>query len=107
MFSPPPPQSPAFSPREDVAAGPQITVVAAHENQVFRANGFRNALQKLSGNDDIKVALINKNTKALKVDQDSHAATLLGNVEGRKCIIVSVRVDSARWQRPALWYAQS
>lgn len=63
--------------------------MAAHENCVFRASGFRNALQKLSGDDDIKVALINT-TKALNVKEDSESATLVGNVQGRKCIIVSV-----------------
>jgi len=66
---------------------PKITIVAAHENCVFRASGFRNALQKLSGDDDIKVALINT-TKALNVKEDSESATLVGNVQGRKCIIV-------------------
>lgn len=64
----------------------KITVVAAHENQVFRANGFRNALQKLSGNDDIRVALIS-NTKAFNVHENSDS-TLVGDVKGRKCIIV-------------------
>jgi hypothetical protein len=63
-------------------------VVAAHENQVFRANGFRNALQKLSGNDDIRVALIS-NTKAFNVHENSDS-TLVGDVKGRKCIIVRV-----------------
>jgi len=69
---------------------PKITVVAAHENQVFRANGFRNALQKLSGNNsDIRVALIS-NTKALRWSESSESTTIVGDVEGRKCIIVSV-----------------
>lgn len=69
----------------------QITVVAAHENQVFRANGFRNALQKLSGSDDIRVALIT-NTKSSNVrnrEKSGISTTLVGDVEGRKCIIVS------------------
>ena len=61
-------------------------MVAAHENQVFRANGFRNALQKLSGNDDIRVALIS-NTKAFNVHENTDS-TLVGDVKGRKCIIV-------------------
>ena len=61
-------------------------MVAAHENQVFRANGFRNALQKLSGNDDIRVALIS-NTKAFNKHENSDS-TLVGDVKGRKCIIV-------------------
>ena len=64
-------------------------MVAAHENQVFRANGFRNALQKLSGNEDIRVALIS-NTKAFNARSTTmgESTTLVGDVEGRKCIIV-------------------
>lgn len=71
-------------------------MVAAHENQVFRANGFRNALQKLSGSDDINVALIS-NTKALNVHEKSDSTTLVGDVEGRKCIIVRKLYLVIRW----------
>jgi ribose-phosphate pyrophosphokinase len=66
---------------------PKITVVAAHENQVFRANAFRSALQKLSRHDDIRVALVS-NTKDLKHDNESDSTTLVvGDVRGRKCIM--------------------
>lgn len=62
--------------------------MAAHENQVFRANVFRNALMKLSGNDDIRVALIS-NSRALNENTMSDNAQVVGGVEGRQCIIVS------------------
>lgn len=66
---------------------PKITVVAAHENQVFRANAFRSALQKLSGHDDIRVALIS-NTKGLSGHDKSDSTTLVvGDVRKRKCIM--------------------
>ncbi|KAL7428467.1 hypothetical protein ACHAXH_001579 [Discostella pseudostelligera] len=79
---------------------PKITVVAAHENQVFRANGFRNALQKLSGNDDIRVALIS-NTKAFNVHENSDS-TLVGDVKGRKCIIIDDIINTGGTMRNAI-----
>mmetsp|Transcript_28335 Transcript_28335/g.68201 ORF Transcript_28335/g.68201 Transcript_28335/m.68201 type:complete len:648 (-) Transcript_28335:1945-3888(-) len=83
---------------------PKITVIAAHENQVFRANGFRNALQKLSGSDDIRVALIN-NTKALNRrdgNRPALATTLVGDVNGRKCIIVDDIINTGGTMRKAI-----
>lgn len=65
----------------------QITVVAAHENQVSRANVFRNALMKLSGSNDIQVALIS-NTRKLSDNTMSSSAEIVGDVDGRQCIIV-------------------
>jgi hypothetical protein len=62
--------------------------VAAHENQVFRANVFRNALMKLSGSDDIRVALVS-NSRAISERTMSDNAEIVGAVKGRQCIIVS------------------
>lgn len=86
--------------KEEKQALPKITVVAAHENQVFRANGFRNALQKLSGNDDIRVALIS-NTKAFNVHENSDS-TLVGDVKGRKCIIIDDIINTGGTMRNAI-----
>jgi len=91
---------------------PKITIVAAHENQVFRANGFRNALQKLSGNEDIRVALVS-DTKSLwrtqspnasmpSVHDKSHSTTLVGDVEGRRCIIVDDIINTGGTLRNAI-----
>jgi phosphoribosylpyrophosphate synthetase len=43
---------------------------------------------KLSGNDDIRVALIS-NSRALNENTMSDNAQVVGEVEGRQCIIVS------------------
>mmetsp|Transcript_24062 Transcript_24062/g.57024 ORF Transcript_24062/g.57024 Transcript_24062/m.57024 type:complete len:601 (+) Transcript_24062:43-1845(+) len=79
---------------------PKLTIVAAHENQVFRANGFRNALQKLSGSEDndIRVALIS-NTKTRKWDTSS---SLVGDVKGRTCIIVDDIINTGGTMRNAI-----
>lgn len=78
----------------------KLTIVAAHENQVFRANGFRNALQKLSGSkdNDIRVALIS-NTKTRKWDTSS---LLVGDVKGRACIIVDDIINTGGTMRNAI-----
>jgi len=98
--------------KEDTKEEPKITIVAAHENQVFRANGFRNALQKLSGNEDIRVALVS-DTKSLwrtqspnasmpSVHDKSHSTTLVGDVKGRKCIIVDDIINTGGTLRNAI-----
>ena len=77
---------------------PKITVVAAHENQVARANVFRLSLQKLSGHEDIRLALVS-NTKGLKGKADS---SLVGNVQGRKCIIIDDIINTGSTMRNAI-----
>jgi ribose-phosphate pyrophosphokinase len=77
---------------------PKITVVAAHENQVARANAFRLSLQKLSGHEDIRLALVS-NTKGLKGKADS---SLVGNVQGRKCIIIDDIINTGSTMRNAI-----
>ena len=77
---------------------PKITVVAAHENQVDRANAFRLSLQKLSGHEDIRLALVS-NTKGLKGKADS---SLVGNVQGRKCIIIDDIINTGSTMRNAI-----
>jgi len=78
---------------------PKITIVAAHENHVFRANVFRNALVKLSGSDDndIRVALVS-NTTARKWESSS----LVGDVQGRTCIIVDDIINTGGTMRNAI-----
>ena len=77
----------------------QITVVAAHENQVFRANGFRNALMKLPGSDDSRGALVS-HSKDLNVH--GKVTTLVGDTEGRKCIIVDDIINTGGTMRKAI-----
>lgn len=84
-------------PKED----PKITIVAAHENQVFRANGFRSALQKLSGSSDIRVALVS-NSKDLNIHNKSNTTSLVGDVKGRKCIIVDDIVNTGSTMKTAI-----
>lgn len=82
---------------------PDVTVVASHEGQVFRATHFRRVLQRLSGK-NVELAVLTK-SKMLRspseedgIDNNHHARRavsteiytpgLVGNVQGRKCIIV-------------------
>lgn len=79
----------------------QITIVAAHESQVFRANGFRSALQKLSGTSDIRVALVSSSSD-VNVHNKTKTSSVVGDVEGRKCIIVDDIVNTGSTLKGAI-----
>lgn len=64
---------------------PAVTVVAAHEGQVFRAAHLRSVLRRLSGQ-RIELAILSKNK--LSPGDTRSSPSLIGDVKGRTCIIV-------------------
>jgi len=71
---------------------PKITIVASHEGQVSRATHFRNVIQRLSG-DQVELAVLTKQ-KVRPGDKRVFKSKLIGNVQGRVCIIVDDIVNT-------------
>lgn len=79
---------------------PPVTVVASHEGQVARATQVRDVLKRLSGQ-DIELAVLARNrprrsgqAQPSRTQVQSYEPQLVGDVQGRKCILVDDIVNT-------------
>lgn len=70
---------------------PAVTVVASHESQVGRASQFRSVLQRLSGV-PVEIAVLSRTQ--MRPGERQYEPNLVGNVRGRKCILVDDIVNT-------------